>query len=70
MSDELFQDIFLAFLQPLGGALVCCARNRKSFRHMVSGINPSELKPYYLFTYKKQSTERENVLFRLFALHL
>ena len=48
MSDELFQDIFLAFLQPLGGALVCCARNRKSFRHMVSGINPSELKPYYL----------------------
>ena len=27
-----------ALLQPLGGAMVCCARNRKWFRHMVSGI--------------------------------
>ena len=25
---------FVVFLQPSGGALIGCARNRKSFRHM------------------------------------
>ena len=35
----------MVFLQPSGGALVGCASNRKSFRHMASG-----------FTYPKTST--------------
>ena len=38
---------FVVFLQPSGGALIGCARNRKSFRHMASGINPSETYTYY-----------------------
>ena len=28
---------FVVFLQPSGGALIGCARNRKSFMHMGSG---------------------------------
>ena len=38
---------FVVFLQPSGGALNGCARNRKSFRHMVAGIKPSETYVYY-----------------------
>ena len=37
-----------ALLLPLGDALVCCVRNRKSLMQMVSGINPSDPNPYYL----------------------
>ena len=33
---------FLVFLQPLGSALIGCARNRKSFRHMASEFAWSE----------------------------
>ena len=38
---------FLVFPQPLGSALIGCARNRKSFRHMGPGINPSKTYVYY-----------------------
>ena len=38
---------FLVFLQPSGGALIGCARNRKSFRHMASGIKHSVTYVYY-----------------------
>ena len=38
---------FVVFLQPSGGALIGCARNRKSFRHMGSGIDVSETYVYY-----------------------
>ena len=41
---------FLVFLQPSGGALIGCARNRnrKSFMHMVTGFASSETYSYYL----------------------
>ena len=38
---------FLVFIQPIGGVLVCCARNRKSFRHMGAGIKDSDPNVYY-----------------------
>ena len=38
---------FVVFLQPLGGALVGCARNRKSFRHMAPGFASSETSTNY-----------------------
>ncbi|KAI0239875.1 hypothetical protein LSAT2_009369 [Lamellibrachia satsuma] len=41
---------FFVFLQPSGGALIGCARNRnrKSFMHMVTGFASSETYSYYL----------------------
>ena len=39
---------FVVFLRPSGGALIGCARNRKPFRHMASGIKPSETSTNYL----------------------
>ena len=38
---------FVVFLQPSGGALIGCARNWKSFRHMASGLAYSETYIYY-----------------------
>ena len=38
---------FVVFLQPSGGALIGCARNRKSFRHMVPGLAYSETSTNY-----------------------
>ena len=38
---------FVMFLQPLGSALIGCARNRKSFRHMASGFDVPEPIVYY-----------------------
>ena len=38
---------FWVFLQPSGSALIGCARNRKSFRHMGTGIKDSEPYVYY-----------------------
>ena len=38
---------FLVFIQPSGGALIGCARNRKSFRHMGPGIKDSDPIVYY-----------------------
>ena len=39
---------FVVFPPPLGSALIGCARNRKSFRHMASGFKDSETYTYYL----------------------
>ena len=39
---------FLVFLLPPGSVLVGCTRNRKSFRNMGTGINPSDRIVYYL----------------------
>ena len=38
---------YLVFLQPSGGALIGCARNRMSFRHMGAGFEVSETYFYY-----------------------
>ena len=38
---------FLVFLQPPGSALIGCARNRKSFRHMGAGFARSKTYVYY-----------------------
>ena len=38
---------FVVFLQPSGGALIGCARNRKSFRHMAPGLAYSETSTNY-----------------------
>ena len=38
---------FVVFLQPSGGALIGCARNRKSFMHMGTGFTYSETSTNY-----------------------
>ena len=38
---------FVVFLQPSGGVLIGCARNRKSFMHMVAGFDVSETSTNY-----------------------
>ena len=38
---------FVVFLQPSGGALIGCARNRKSFMHMGAGLAYSETSTNY-----------------------
>ena len=38
---------FVVFLQPSGGALIGCARNRKSFMHIGAGIAYSETSTNY-----------------------
>ena len=38
---------FVVFIQPSEGALIGCARNRKSFRHMASGFDVSETSTNY-----------------------
>ena len=43
---------FVVFLQPSGGALIGCARNRKSFRHMASGGEVPKTYYNYLAVYE------------------
>ena len=38
---------FVVILLPSGGAVIGCARNRKSFRHMVTGFEVSETSTNY-----------------------
>ena len=38
---------FVVFLQPSGGTLIGCARNRKSFMHMGAGLAYSETSTNY-----------------------